>query len=137
MRKIILPALLAWTLVGCVVVDDRKPNGPVMKSGGGPPPWAPAHGRRAKEAPVHTYSYHYYPSAGVYLNISTGSYFYLSGGRWQVAATLPSAIVIKGGDYVMLDLDTDKPYLHYEEHKVKYKEKGNKQKGRSKGNKRS
>lgn len=36
---------------------------------GGPPPWAPAHGYRAK------HSYHYYPSAEVYFDTGRGSTF--------------------------------------------------------------
>ena len=129
---LIAPLLFALSILsGCVVVDDRKPNGPVMKTGGGPPPWAPAHGRRAKEAAAYTY--YYYPSAGVYFSVATGSYFYSTGGSWQVATSLPSTIVVNSGDYVTLELETDKPYLYYNEHKVKYKMKRNN--GRGKGNK--
>jgi hypothetical protein len=97
-----------------------------MKSGG-PPPWAPAHGRRAKEA--FRYSYYYYPAAGVYFNVSTRTYFYLNGGTWQVSATLPPAVLLDAGDYVSLELDTDKPYQYYAEHKTKYKVNKCKKKG--------
>jgi hypothetical protein len=132
MLILIAPLLLVLSVVaGCVVVDDRKPNGPVMKTGGGPPPWAPAHGRRAKEAAAYTY--YYYPSAGVYFSVATGSYFYSIGSSWQVTTSLPSTIVVNSGDYVTLQLATDKPYLYYDEHKMKYKMKGNN--GRGKGNK--
>ncbi len=64
-----------------------------------------------------------YPASGVYLNISMGTDFYLSGGTGQVSARLPSSVVIDTADYVSLELDTDKPYLFYDEHRVKFKGK--------------
>ena len=134
MKKLLLAAIGTVLLVGCTT-DGRKPNVGVGVSiggsppppvvvealrGGGPPPWSPAHGRRAKEARVQ---YHYYPSSGVYVNVSTGSYFYMNGGSWQVSTTLPSAVVLDRGDYVSLELETDRPYLFYDEHRGKFKGK--------------
>jgi hypothetical protein len=63
------------------------------------------------------------------MNVTTGSYFYMNGGNWQVAMTLPSALVLDTSNYVSMELETDRPYLYYEEHKVKYKGHG-----RSQGN---
>ena len=136
MKKTALLVALSLTAIGCAA-DGRHPNvgvgvqiggnapPPVVASpppqGGGPPPWAPAHGRRAKAV---VYRYYYYPSTGVYFNVSTGSYFYLNGGSWQVSMSLPSSVVIDANDYVSVELDTDRPYVYYEEHKVKYKGKG-------------
>lgn len=74
----------------------------------------------------------YYPAAGVYLNVATGTYFYLSGWTWQVSARLPASVVIDTGDYVNLELDTDKPYLFYDEHRVKFKGKKGHPKGKGK-----
>jgi len=54
------------------------------------------------------------------MNVSTGSYFYLSGGTWQVVMTLPSTVVLDTSNYVSLELETDRPYLYYDEHKVRY-----------------
>lgn len=51
--------------------------------------------------------------------------------------SLPSTVVIDTNDYVSVELDTDKPYLYYEEHRVKYKGKGpshGKGNGHKKGN---
>ena len=133
MNKLMVGALAGLLLAGCTTSDrGRNPSigvgvaiggapAPAPAPQGGPPPWAPAHGRRAKEA---SYRYYYYPAAGVYYNVSTRSYFYLNGGNWQVAMSLPSSIVIDTGDYVSLELDTDRPYLFYEEHKVKFKGNG-------------
>jgi len=143
-KKLLLTGIGILTLVGCAT-DGRNPNvgvgvsvgggapPPVIveEPRGGPPPWAPAHGRRAKEA---RYRYYYYPASGVYVNVSTGSYFYMNGSTWQVAMTLPSTVVLDKSNYVSLELETDTPYLFYEEHKVKYKGHGRSHKpGRGKG----
>ena len=58
------------------------------------------------------------------MNVSTGGYFYLSDGTWQVAMTLPSTVLLDTSNYVSLELETDRPYLYYDEHKIKYKEQG-------------
>jgi hypothetical protein len=145
-KKLLLTGLGALILAGCAT-DGRSPNvgvgvsvgggapPPVIveEPRGGPPPWAPAHGRRAKEA---RYRYYYYPASGVYMNVSTGGYFYLSGGTWQVAMTLPSTVRLDTSNYVSLELETDRPYLYYDEHRVKYKGQSNghfKKNGRGKG----
>lgn len=139
MNKLVLAAIALFLLGACAGTDEgRGPNvsiaigGQAPPRGGGPPPWAPAHGRRAKEA---AYRYYYYPSAGVYFNISTRTYFYLNGGTWQVAATLPSSVLIDTGDYVSIELNTDKPYLYYDEHKIKFKGKKGRPHGKGKGKK--
>ena len=51
MRGLTLSIGAALLLAGCVVVDDQLPNDQLSRwPGGGPPPWAPAHGHRAKQA---------------------------------------------------------------------------------------
>jgi hypothetical protein len=75
----------------------------------GPPPWAPAHGHRAK------HQYRYYPSERVYFDPQQRVYFYLSGGNWQMSVSLPSTIRITVNDFVSLDMDSDRPYEHHNE----------------------
>ncbi|UCF56129.1 MAG: hypothetical protein JSW15_08485 [Deltaproteobacteria bacterium] len=87
-------------------------EGPEKK--GGPPPHAPAHGYRAK------YSYHYYPSTYVYFDVSRKVYFYLEGGAWKMSVSLPDHLRVKLGEHVTIEMDTDKPYTKFEEHKNKY-----------------
>lgn len=130
MKKFMLAGISVLVLTGCAI-DGRGPRvglgvsvgGPppppvvIAQPAPGPPPWAPAHGRRA----MMSHRYYYYPSSGVYMNVATGSYFYMNGGNWQVGMSLPSALVIDSGDYVAIELDTDRPYLFYDEHRVKYK----------------
>lgn len=73
-----------------------------------PPPWAPAHGYRAKHA------YVYYPEREIYYAPETRMWFWLSGGNWRVGASLPVAYrpyVSVGG--VSIELDTDRPYLEH------------------------
>jgi len=83
---------------------------------GGPPPHAPAHGYRAK----HQYHYRYYPSRSVYYDTGRGLYFYLKGDDWEVAASLPSSLKVGLGDYVFMELETDKPYIYHTEHVKNY-----------------
>ena len=87
--------------------------GPTVKQGG-PPPWAPAHGYRAKHA------YHYYPDASVYFDISRKLYFYLEGDEWRAGVSLPGSLHVHLGDYVTIEMDSDKPYTHYNEHRAAY-----------------
>ena len=81
---------------------------------GGPPPHAPAHGYRAK------YKYRYYPSCSVYYDDYRKLYFYLEGPNWRIAASLPNSIQLGSSRYVSIEMDSDKPYIHYEKHKHKY-----------------
>lgn len=71
-----------------------------------PPPWAPAHGWRAK------HQYVYYPSAEVYYAPASRMWFWLGGNGWQAGVSLPGALqgyVQAGG--VSISLDVDRPYL--------------------------
>lgn len=134
MKKLLLTGIGALLLAGCatdgrsphvgvgVSVEGSAPPSVIVEAPrSGPPPWALTDGRRAKEALYHHYYYyHYYPASGVYLNVSTGSYFYLNGGSWQAAMTLPSTLMLDTRNYVSLALETDRPYLYYDEHKIKY-----------------
>jgi hypothetical protein len=80
----------------------------------GPPPHAPAHGYRAK------YAYRYYPSSCVYYDTGRKVYFYLEGDDWRASVSLPQHINLRLGDYVTMDMDTDKPYTRFKEHRHKY-----------------
>jgi hypothetical protein len=77
------------------------------RQGHGPPPWAPAHGYRAK------YRYLYYPEVQVYWDFSRGLYFYFDKGRWVAAASLPPSIVAANKFSVELEMDVDRPYLFH------------------------
>ena len=85
-----------------------------QKEGGGPPSHAQAHGYRAK------YSYRYYPTAGAYYDVQRKVYFYLEGSNWQMSVSLPSALKVQLGDSVSIEMDSDKPYTQFEQHKRTY-----------------
>lgn len=81
---------------------------------GGPPAHAPAHGYRAK------HKYHYYPDCSVYHDTDRGLYFYIKGDNWEVGATLPHNLQVGLGEYVSLELDTDRPYTYHDDHAKQY-----------------
>ena len=81
---------------------------------GGPPPHALAHGYRAK------YQYRYYPGCSVYYDSGRKIYFYIKGDHWEVGASLPGHLRVSLGDYVHIELETDKPYIHHAEHVKKH-----------------
>ncbi len=79
-----------------------------------PPPHAKAHGYRAK------YHYRYYPSSYVYFDTGRGIYFYLDGDQWHVSVSLPQSIFLSLGDHVWIEMDTDRPYTAFKEHKKQH-----------------
>lgn len=98
--------------------EKAKPKN--EKKGGGPPPWAPAHGYRAKTR------YVYFKDYPVYYDNDRGVYISLSGSNWSVSAKLPSVLV--GVDLVAaakidLDFSGDTPQVEYDSHKKKYPKK--------------
>jgi len=94
--------------VGVHVGDEPEYSTP------GPPPHAPAYGYRAK------HRYRYYPDSGVYFDVQVGVYHYEENGRWRVSASLPAHIHVDLGDYVVIEADSEKPYLDSGKHKTKY-----------------
>jgi hypothetical protein len=95
--------------------------------GKGPPPWAPAHGYRAK------HKYRYFPSSQVYYEDKRGVYFYYHDGKWRVSASLPKNISVTLGDYVTLEMDTDKPYSYHKDVVTHYPPGQLKKKSKKKG----
>jgi hypothetical protein len=120
-----------WGLLmlnACAVTGGGVHVGGPPEPKGGPPPHAPAHGYHAKHA------YHYYPNAFVYFDVNRQVYFYLEGSVWKTALVLPDVYRVKIVDieYVSVDLDDDKPYNYFEEHKKKYPPGHAKKKGKNK-----
>lgn len=103
-----------------IAKDNEMEQGQIKKRYNhhyGPPDHAPAHGYRAK------YQYRYYPDCKVYHDTARGVYFYLKGENWEVGVSLPSHLKKDLGEYVSLELETDRPYLFNEEHNKKYSSK--------------
>lgn len=104
-KKIIflmLVSVVALIICGCHSAGITVSTGESEQLG--PPPWAPAHGYRAK------YKYYYYPNACVYFDIGRRLYFYYQDEQWKVSVSLPQSIHITTEEYVVLEMDTDKPY---------------------------
>jgi hypothetical protein len=80
----------------------------------GPPSHAPAHGYRAK------YQYRYYPSSNIYFDVDRKLYFFLQGGNWEFAASLPFNLIPKLGSHVSIEMEIERPYLFNKEHRTKY-----------------
>ena len=95
----IVYALFTITVSACVIY--KNPSRGYSK---GPPPWAPAHGYRAK------HHYRYYPSSYVYFDVKRALYFYRSGNVWIKSYKLPPAITLNVNNYVTLTMGVDKPY---------------------------
>jgi hypothetical protein len=106
-----------------VAVQSPPPPPPAKPA---PPPWAPAHGYRVK------YVYYYYPEVQVYFDVGRRIYFYYQAGAWQVSANLPSGIRIIANEYVSLEMDVDRPYVHHH-HVVKHYPPGHFKKHKDKG----
>jgi len=104
---IIFVLVVAAACTGTIVSEPRPVYAPA--NGHGPPPWAPAHGYRAK------HHYYYYPGTHVYFDVGRSLYFYHDGGRWRTSARLPVGISINFNEYVTLDMDTDRPYKYHGE----------------------
>lgn len=120
------------TLMGCQGTSLTTENDPHTGPSpgyqkGGPPPWAPAHGYRAK------HRYYYYPSYRVYYEKERGVYFYYKDGKWRASVSLPSEVQISSSNYLILEMDSDKPYEYdhevvkrYPPGQLKKKNKGKK-----------
>jgi hypothetical protein len=115
-------AMLAIAIWGCGTSGDvhwgkdkRYENPPPSAAEKrGPPDWAPAHGYRAK------HRYLYFPSCSVYYDTDRSIYFYIEDGHWVISADLPGGLSVRLGTYVVLEMDTDKPYRHHGQHQKKY-----------------
>ena len=87
---------------------------PVMAD---PPPWAPAHGHRAKQE--RTYRYVYYPAQQVYYAPEQGMWFWMSGGNWQFGVNLPTQFRAAASSGISVELGAARPYVQHayvEEH---------------------
>lgn len=84
----------------------------------GPPPWAPAHGYRAKTRQI------YFPEQNFYYDIERNDYIYLNRGVWTISARIPAPFInINLGRSVQIQLDLvgNEPYRYNSVHVVKYK----------------
>jgi hypothetical protein len=98
----------------------------------GPPPWAPAHGYRAKTKHV------YFPDQNFYYDVEKRNYLYLQNGKWNVSVQLPSIyanINLGGSTQIQLEIGGHTPYTYNKEHLIKYKKPKKSHKYKEKGHK--
>lgn len=84
----------------------------------GPPPWAPAHGYRAKTR------YVYFTEHNFYYDNNEGVYIYASGKNWEVSASIPDIfknVNLAAEVKIDLDFSADNPQKYNADHKKKYK----------------
>ncbi len=89
--------LLSVSLFGCAGSVSNRAH----------PSWAPADGRPAK------HHYNYYPESAVYYETARKMFFYYNGERWITTSLLPETVVVDWKSYVVLKMDTDKPYSYH------------------------
>jgi len=97
-----------------VIVEKRRVYAPGPPHQPGPPPWAPAHGYRAK------HRYYYYPASYVYFDVERRLYYYSRGDKWHAARSLPRGVHIERTEYILLEMDTEKPYHFHSEVNKRY-----------------
>jgi hypothetical protein len=77
-----------------------------------PPPWAPAHGYRAKHHhDARVYKYMYYPGAQVYYSPVRHGYYFLDNGAWTYSTVVPAGIRL--GNAVSIELGGPVPYVYH------------------------
>jgi hypothetical protein len=125
-RKWLLVALIICSIAvfinGCTTMGvgvqtgpndrERYKHPPAAKNG--PPAHAPAHGYRAK------HRYRYYPSCSVYFDIGRAVYFYLEGDNWRASVELPNHLRVRLGGSVVIEMESDRPYIKHKHHQQKY-----------------
>lgn len=112
-------------------ISDVQAQGREKKQQG-PPPWAPAHGYRAKTRHV------YFPERNFYYDVQKGVYIYINNGRWEVSVKLPSFLSgynLRSAAKVELDFAGDTPQQYNADHVSKYGAvtKGSSRKGNDEG----
>lgn len=96
----------------------------------GPPPWAPAHGYRAKTRHI------YFPDYNFYFDLRRNVYIYQSGNTWLVSVNLPSpfaSVNLRTVHQVEMSLNTDSPQKYNAKHQKKYKVKSQSKQNKPQG----
>lgn len=73
-----------------------------------------------KKYPPSAYHYKYYPDSLVYFDDFHKVYHYFHGGKWVTNVVLPDFIKIIDNNFKLIELNTDRPYLHHHEIEQKY-----------------
>ena len=124
MNKISIVVTMVLLMVVSITIDSyaQKKGSKKVKTNynkeTGPPPWAPAHGYRAKTR------YVYFTDHNFYYDNDKGVYIYLSGKNWEVSAKIPDLfknVNLAAEVKIDLDFSADNPHQYNADHKRKYK----------------
>ncbi|MDX2068720.1 MAG: hypothetical protein SFV55_09855 [Haliscomenobacter sp.] len=111
--KLLLCALVSLVLSTEIAAQSKS-------NGQGPPPWAPAHGFRAKTRHV------YFPEYNFYFDIEKRVYIHFQAGKWTVTVDLPARlgnINLLNASKFELDIDIDNPQIYNSEHQIRFRPK--------------
>ncbi len=125
MKKLSLVTSITCLIVLFVFTENsygqgksNKKEKSTYKKETGPPPWAPAHGYRAKTR------YVYFTEQNFYYDNNKGLYIYLSGKNWEVSANIPDIfknVNLTSAVKIDLDFNADDPQKYNADHRKKYK----------------
>lgn len=104
--------VLLFATNGCRMVVPLHPQ-PYVRAQRGVP-HTPPHARAAR------HHYRYFPAVEVYFDTTSNLYFYLSDNVWLSAPLLPGHIRIDVNNFVTMELDGPKPYVHHKNTIKKY-----------------
>jgi hypothetical protein len=82
----------------------------------------------AAATPASKHQYRYYPAEEVYFDPGRQVFFYLDGPNWRMGASLPGSLRTNLTHFVHIEMEHEKPYLAFEDHKAKYPKSKNKEK---------
>jgi hypothetical protein len=100
----LLKVLAFFALLTLLAAPGCQETGSLQRGGPAPTPAAHAH-----------YRYRYYPDSAVYMDTGRKLFFYYNGEKWMTTTLLPAEVQVDWKRYVVLDMDTDKPYRHHAE----------------------
>ena len=109
---IVVVLCFVFLAAGCQGVKEvqQGPTAPVVA----PAPAQPPQPLAAK------HRYRYYPDSAVYMDVAKKTFFYHKGEKWVATTLLPPSVHVDWKNYVVVDLDTDKPYQYHAEIAKKY-----------------
>jgi hypothetical protein len=113
LQKLLFCAFLCLLLCGENFAQGKS-------NGHGPPPWAPAHGYRAKTRHI------YFPEYNFYFDLERRVYIHLQAGRWTISVDLPTRLGnlnLRNASKFELELDIDNPQIYNADHQLRYRPK--------------
>ncbi len=109
----VLPAVIALALPFLLLVASGCESTKGLQQGAAPAV-TPA------QPPSAKHQYRYYPDSAVYMDVARKTFFYRRGEKWTTTTLLPPSVRVDWKNYVLVELDTDKPYRYHADIAKKY-----------------